>query len=322
MKKYIFGILLLCASTISVKAQNDLQHTARGVQYVIFTHNPGEKIKQNDVITIDVIQKTGKDSVISSTYTMGHPIKIQVQQSQALTDMMDIFPLLAVNDSILVKMPADSVFNGHEESRPPFFPKGSYINFYIKVQKIQSLSDAIAERNADIEKVKSEEGAQAAKYIADNKLVVKTTPSGLKYVITKTSLKPRPLTGDTVSVNYVGKLLNGQVFDSNIEAVAKMSNLDQPGRTYEPIKFPVNTSQVIKGWDEGLLLLHEGEKAIFIIPSALAYGNEGSGPIPPASTLVFDVELVSVKRIKHAPVAPIAKKHLVKKHHPVKKTNN
>ncbi|WP_158988856.1 FKBP-type peptidyl-prolyl cis-trans isomerase [Mucilaginibacter sp. L196] len=320
MKKYIFGILLLCASTISVKAQTDLQRTARGVQYVIFTHNPGEKIKQNDVITIDVIQKTDKDSVISSTYTMGHPIKIQVQPSQALTDMMDIFPLLAANDSALVKMPADSVFNGHEESRPPFFPKGSNINFYIKVQKIQSLNDAIAERNADIEKVKSEEGAQAAKYIADNKLVVRTTPSGLKYVITKTSLKPRPLTGDTVSVNYVGKLLSGQVFDSNIAAVAKMSDLDQPGRTYEPIKFPVNTSQVIKGWDEGLLLLHEGEKAIFIIPSALAYGNEGSGPIPPASTLVFDVELVSVKRIKHAIVAkkPLAKKH----HYPVKKTNN
>jgi len=320
MKKYIFGILLLCASTISVKAQSALQRTARGVQYTIFTHNPGEKIKQNDVITIDVIQKTDKDSVISSTYTMGHPIKIQVQPSQALTDMMDIFPLLAANDSALVKMPADSVFNGHEESRPPFFPKGSNINFYIKVQKIQSLNDAIAERNADIEKVKSQEGAQAAKYIADNKLVVRTTPSGLKYVITKTSLKPRPLTGDTVSVNYVGKLLSGQVFDSNIAAVAKMADLDQPGRTYEPIKFPVNTSQVIKGWDEGLLLLHEGEKAIFIIPSALAYGNEGSGPIPPASTLVFDVELVSVKRIKHAPVVkkPLAKKH----HYPVKKINS
>jgi FKBP-type peptidyl-prolyl cis-trans isomerase FkpA len=311
MKKYIFGILLLCASTISAKAQSDLQRTARGVQYIIFTHNPGEKIKQNDVITIDVIQKTDKDSVVSSTYTMGHPIKIQVQPSQALTDMMDIFPLLAANDSALVKMPSDSVFNGHEESRPAFFPKGSNINFYIKVQKIQSLSDAIAERNADIEKVKSEEGAQAAKYIADNKLVVKTTPSGLKYVITKTSLKPRPLAGDTVSVNYTGKLLNGQVFDSSIEAVAKTSGLDQQGRTYEPIKFPVGNGQVIKGWDEGLLLLHEGEKAILIIPSALAYGNEGSGPIPPASTLVFDVELVSVKRIKHA--APVAKKPVV--HH-------
>ena len=298
-----------------------MQRTARGVQYIIFTHNPGEKIKENDVITIDVIQKTDKDSVVSSTYTMGHPIKIQVQPSQALTDMMDIFPLLAANDSALVKMPSDSVFNGHEESRPVFFPKGSNIKFYIKVEKIQSLSDAIAERNADIAKVKSQEGAEAAKYIADNKLVVKTTPSGLKYVITKTSIKPRPLAGDTVLVNYTGKLINGQVFDSSIEAVAKTSGLDQPGRTYEPIKFPVGTSQVIKGWDEGLLLLHEGEKATFIIPSALAYGNEGSGPIPPASTLVFDVELVSVKRIKHAPVAP-AKKPLVHHHTVAKKKVN
>jgi len=317
MKKYILGALLLCTGAFSVKAQ-DMQRTARGVQYAIFTHNPGEKIKENDVITIDVIQKTDKDSVVTSTYTMGHPIKIQVQKSQALTDMMDIFPLLAANDSALVKMPSDSVFNGHEESRPVFFPKGSNINFYIKVEKIQSLSDAIAERNADIEKVKSQEGADAAKYIADNKLVVKTTPSGLKYVITKTSLKPRPLAGDTVSVNYTGKLISGQVFDSSIEAVAKTSGLDQQGRTYEPIKFPVGTSQVIKGWDEGLLLLHEGEKATFIIPSALAYGNEGSGPIPPASTLVFDVELVSVKRIKHAPVAPV-KKPLVHHHTVAKK---
>jgi len=299
-----------------------MQRTPRGVQYVIFTHNPGEKIKENDVITIDVIQRTDKDSVVTSTYTMGHPIKIQVTPSQALTDMMDIFPLLAANDSVLVKMPSDSVFKGHEDSRPPFFPKGSNIKFYIKVDKIQSLSDAIAERNADIAKVQAQEGADAAKYIADNKLVVKTTPSGLKYVITKTSLKPKPLAGDTVSVNYTGKLINGQVFDSSIEAVAKTSGLDQPGRTYEPIKFPVATGQVIKGWDEGLLLLHEGEKAIFIIPSALAYGNQESGPIPASSTLVFDVELVGVKRIKHALVAPVAKKPVAKKHHLVKKTSN
>jgi len=219
---------------------------------------------------------------------------------------------------VLVKIPSDSAYNGNEENRPPFFKKGSIIKFYIKIKQIQSLDEAIAERNADIEKVRLKEGVEAAKYIADNHLVVKTTPSGLKYVITKTSLKPKPLAGDTVSVNYTGKLLNGTVFDSSIEAVAKTSGLDQPGRNYEPIKFPVGTGQVIKGWDEGLLLLHEGEKATFIIPSALAYGAEGSGPIPPASTLIFDVELVSVKRIKHAPVAP-AKKPLVHHHTVAKK---
>jgi FKBP-type peptidyl-prolyl cis-trans isomerase FkpA len=318
MKRYIYGILMLCAYTITANAQSALQRTDKGALYMMFTHNTGDRIKENDVITLDVIQKTDKDSVISSTYTMGHPIKIQVQPSQALTDMMEIFPLLTVKDSVLVKMPSDSVFKGHEDGRPPFFPVGSNINFYIKVEKVQSLTDAIAERNADMAKVKADEGAAANKYIADKKLLVKTTPSGLKYVITKASLKPKPLAGDTVLVNYTGKLLNGQVFDSSVEAVAKQSGLEQPGRTYEPIKFPVGGGQVIKGWDEGLLLLNEGSKATFIIPSALAYGDQESGPIPASSTLVFDVELVGVKRIKHAPVVHTPGKHAPVKHKPVK----
>jgi len=315
MKKYIYTALVFCLFSIAAQAQSIIQRTPEGALYTIFTHNTGDKIKLNDVITLQVIQKTDKDSVLSSTYNVGHPVKIQVQPSQSLTDLMEIFPLLTSGDSVLVKIPTDSVFKGHEDKRPPFLPKGTYINFLIKIVQVQSLTDAIAERNAELAKVKADELVQENKYIADKKLVVKTTPSGLKYIITKTSLKPRPQVGDTVFVNYTGKLLSGQVFDSSIAAVAQQAGLQQPGRTYEPIKFAVGKTEVIKGWDEGLLLLNEGAKATFIIPSALAYGEQGSpdgATIPPFSTLVFNVELVSVKRIKHVPVVkkPIAKKRV------------
>jgi FKBP-type peptidyl-prolyl cis-trans isomerase FkpA len=305
MKKYIYSVVLLCLVTIAANAQSTMQRTPKGALYTIYTPNTGDKIKINDVITLQAIQKTDKDSVLSSTYTLGHPIKLQVQAPQSVTDMMEIFPLLTVGDSVLVKVPADSVFKGHEESRPLFLPFGSYIDFVIKIVKVESLTDAIAERNAELAKVKTDEVTKANKYIADNKLVLKTTPSGLKYVITKASLKSRPLNGDTVLVNYTGKLLNGQVFDSSIAAIAQQAGLQQPGRTYEPIKFPLGAGQVVKGWDEGLLLMNEGAKATFVIPSDLAYGEQGAGNgiIPPFSTLVFDVELVSVKRIKHAPAA-------------------
>ena len=67
---------------------------------------------------------------------------------------------------------------------------------------MQSLNDAIADRNAAIAKVKTDELVNANKYIADHKLILKTTPSGLKFVITKPSLKPKPLKGDTLLVNY------------------------------------------------------------------------------------------------------------------------
>jgi FKBP-type peptidyl-prolyl cis-trans isomerase FkpA len=329
MKKYIYCALLLCAFAATANAQANLQHTPKGSLYTIFTQSKGDKIKVNDVITFNIIQKTDKDSVLASSYTMGHPVKLQVQAPESATDpivtaLMEVLPLASINDSLLVKVSTDTLLKGHEENRPPFFPKGSYLNLYIKIVNVQTLNDAIAERNADIAKAKAAETVTANKYIADNKLILKTTASGLKYKISKIGLKPKPLSGDTVLVNYTGKLLNGKVFDSSIASVAKAAGLDQPGRPYEPYKFPLGAGQVIPGWDEGLLLLNEGGKATFIVPSSLAYADRGSPDgttIPPFSTLIFDVELVKVIRIKHAATAPATKKPVTKHHYPVKKTN-
>ena len=218
------------------------------------TNNPGDKIKVNDVVTFDIIQKTEKDSLLGSTYMMGHPVKIQIQPSQNASDMMDVFPLLAAQDSAYVKVPTDSLFKGHEGERPPFLPKGSYLIYTLKIRRIQSLNDAMAERNKILDSMRNAETVAAAKYIADNKLVLKTTPSGLKYVVTQPSVKRKPLKGDTVLVNYTGKTLDGKVFDSSVAADAQKAGLNQPGRTYEPLKFDLGTDPIIEGWNEGLLL--------------------------------------------------------------------
>ncbi|MDB5151818.1 MAG: peptidylprolyl isomerase [Mucilaginibacter sp.] len=313
MKKLALIISLYLVFSLQVNAQDNFVHTPKGALVKIFTNNPGDKIKLNDVITFDVIQKTEKDSVLFSSYKLGHPLKIQVQPSQNAGDLMDVFPLLTAKDSAYVKVPSDSVFKGHEDQRPPFLPKGSSLVFILKIGKVQSLDDAMSE-------VKTAEITSANKYIADHKLTVTTTPSGLKYVIIQPSLKHKPLSGDTLLVNYTGHTLDGKVFDSSIQAEAQKAGLQQGDRKYEPIKVVVGQGQVIKGWDEGLLLLNEGSRAEFIIPSSLGYGAEGAGSdIAPYSTLVFDVELVKIKPIKHAVTKPVAKKAPAKKHTTAKK---
>ncbi|MFI5139555.1 MAG: FKBP-type peptidyl-prolyl cis-trans isomerase [Sphingobacteriales bacterium] len=322
MMKYIFFILVLTIA-VNANAQTGLQRTPKGVMYQIFTHNAGDKVKLNDVVTFQFIEKTDKDSVLYNSYTAGRPGKVQVTVSQNAGDLMEIFPLLTVTDSVLAKVPTDSIFAGHEDQRPAFFPKGSYLSFTLKIERVQSLTDAIAERNAAIEKVKAAEAADAEKYIADHKLTLKTTATGLKYVITQPSIKPKPLKGDTLLVNYAGRSLDDKVFDSSIESVAKSAGLNQPGRPYEPIQVVAGEGRVIPGWEEGLLLLNEGAKATFVIPSALAYGAQGQGDvIKPYSTLVFDVELVKIKPAKHTVAPkPAVKKTLHKKKKPtVKKT--
>lgn len=328
--KYILFILAI-AIAVNVNAQTDVQHTPHGATYRVFTHNTGDKIKVNDVITFDFIQKTDKDSILMSSFVTGNKGKAQVLPIEGLKDiteinLMEVFPNLALNDSAAVNIPTDSIFKGHDAQRPAFFPKGSNLVFVLKIEKIQSLNDAIAERNAEMEKAKAEEAklqanesVAASAYIASHKLVLKTTASGLKYVITKPSLKLKPQKGDTLLVNYAGRGLDDKIFDTSIESIAKASGLNQPGRTYEPFEVVVGAGGVIPGWDEGLLLLNEGAKATFVVPSALAYGAQGMGPIGPYSTLIFDIELVKVKPIKHPLVAKTAVKNTVHKKYPVKK---
>ncbi len=109
------------------------------------------------------------------------------------------------------------------------------------------------------------------------------TTSGLRYKILQNGDGKLAIKGANVSVHYKGQLLDGTVFDSSY-------------KRKQPIDFPVGVGQVIAGWDEGILLLKVGDKARFVIPSNLAYGESGAGGvIPPNATLIFDVELMDVK---------------------------
>lgn len=128
----------------------------------------------------------------------------------------------------------------------------------------------------------AQEKQKAEAALAQEVIGFEKTESGLYYQITHHGNGKQAIAGKPVSVHYTGMLLDKTVFDSS-------------RRRNEPLRFTVGVGQVIEGWDEGILLLHEGDKARLVIPSNLAYGTRGAGGvIPPNAPLIFDVELVSV----------------------------
>ena len=107
------------------------------------------------------------------------------------------------------------------------------------------------------------------------------TNSGLYYIKRIAGNGKQVKAGDKVQAHYIGKFLNGQTFESSYASNS-------------PITFTVGQNQVIKGWDEGLQLMQEGETARFYIPSGLAYGPQGNRTIPGNASLIFDITVIKV----------------------------
>ena len=154
-------------------------------------------------------------------------------------------------------------------------------------ETLMTPEEAQAALEAEQQRVATEASAAAAQvgqdFLAENKAKegVTTTESGLQYEVITAAEGAKPSADDTVSVHYVGTLLDGTEFDSSIARG-------------EPASFPLKG--VIPGWTEGLQLMNVGSKFRFVIPSDLAYGDRGAGQaIGPGETLIFDVELLEIK---------------------------
>lgn len=170
----------------------------------------------------------------------------------------------------------DAVAQGDTIESVEIIREGDEAKNWNAIEAFRTFEGAREKRVADAKKQADEEMDKLAAGFEQ-------TASGLRYQIIQKGNGKQAEKSRTVSVHYKGMLPNGQVFDSSYTRK-------------QPIDFPLGKGHVISGWDEGIALLQVGDKARFVIPSNLGYGERGAGGvIPPNATLIFDVELMDVK---------------------------
>lgn len=282
------GTLSLVVAALTSCDNNRVQVTETGLKYKFHENvEDTRQAKVGDVMTFNITVKNSKDSTLGSSYTNGSPVKQPLQASTFKGSLEEGLALLSKGDSATIYVSSDSIAARSGQQLPPFIPKGSDIAYTIKVVDVQSMEEFQKAQVTLREKQKGVDDKTIADYAAKNKLAGQKTASGLYYVITQPGAGPQPAPGDVVKVKYTGKLMNGKVFDSS----------DKNPQTQAGIEFPLGQGQVIPGWEEGVRQLRKGGKGTLVIPSGLAYGTEGApGAIPPNSVIVFDVELVDVKK--------------------------
>lgn len=278
-----------------------------GLYYKYYNQNEsGAKAKIGEGIGIRyILKKQSTDSLIfdskSSSKDGSGIYNLGLSKSLCVGGIEDALLMLGKGDSASFIFSADSFFlkTNKGTQLPPFIKPGEQLIFDVKMISIKSAKELednqkmqMAEQKKLMEEMQVKEKPLLDKYLADNKITVKPTSTGLYFIEIKKGVGAKPKAGDEVVVNYTGLFLDGKMFDTSDELTAKKGDIYNEQRPYEPFKFILGQGQVIKGWDEAICLLSKGGKAKIILPSAIAYGANGAGPIAPFTPLTFEVELI------------------------------
>ncbi len=279
MKHLLLVIISLC-SLANLKAQYAPAIAKAGVLFYDIIPSDDtlnkRKTKMDDLVDIDYhMSIASNDSVLAETFTKNQPVTVPASHPS----FSGIFKQMKKGDRVNIVISADSFYKYTINAPLPSYIKpGDSLRFYIKVHDIMNEPEFAAKEYAKELAQTREDSIAAAKFISQYQRV-KKTHTGLHYVASNPGTGKQPVAGSKVTVKYRGYLMSGKVFESN-----------QQGFT-----FILGSKDVIAGWNEGIKLMREGGRFKFIIPPHLAYGGSGADIIPPFTTIVFDIDLISVE---------------------------
>jgi len=252
------------------KAKDGVKITESGLQYRVVESGNGATPGPTDLVTVHYAGRLVDGSEFDSSYKRGEPISFPV--NGVIPGWTEALQLMKVGDKFELAIPSGLGYGEHGAG--DVIPPNATLVFDVELLDVKSEADLIAERDA----FKNAQFAFLDENATKDGIIV--TESGLQYRVIEEGSGKSPDATSEVTVHYAGTLINGEEFDSSY-------------KRGQPASFPLDG--VISGWTEGLQLMKEGAKYEFFIPHHMGYGARGSGGgIPPFSTLIFTVELISV----------------------------
>ncbi|PLX06290.1 MAG: hypothetical protein C0596_17615 [Marinilabiliales bacterium] len=283
MRRY-FVIFLLPLFAIACKNDTtDFEKHESGLEYKIITSTGGEKAKVCDVLILNFEYETKGGKVIFNSADSDRKYLRKLETPKHTGGSIeDGLAMLAIGDSAIFRLYAESFLKFSElySNMPDDVEIGDKI--IIKVKLLDILKNEEFDSHISEQYYESFEAEMKIleKYLKNASIDVEPSESGLYYIEKEKGSGDTPKSGDYITVNYTVKLIDGFVLETTFGN--------------QPFTFEFGTGNVIDALEEGLGLMKVGGKADFICPSNIAYGAKGTKDIPPYSTLIFEVELVSI----------------------------
>lgn len=275
-------ILTLSVYLYSCSSESSYKEHESGLKYKYIVHDENaEKPAEGDILELKMAYRTKDDSVVEASDFFRMQLTEPTHTGGSIEDALS---LLHVGDSAKFIIDAYSFYvETRKIELPDFILPGDPLYFDLKLINFLKFEEFEQERSSIKSTNEKEEENLLRTFLKRTNVKVEPTTSGLYFISLKQGSNVKPVPGKKVKVHYYGYFIDGRPFDNSYEQG-------------DPIEFVLGAGQVIPGWDEGISMLTIGQKAKLIIPSYLAYGDKQRGPIPPFSTLVFEVELVDAEQ--------------------------
>lgn len=300
MKKVFkfFALSVAALATLASCNSDGWKTTDDGLGYKFIEINKDAKqVQMGDVLVGTCVLRLG-DSVL---FQLDQPDRMMMVNPAAFKgDLTEGLLMMHLGDKAIFSVWADSV-QKLGFGFPPYYKEGTGMKLYYEINLTDIITqEEIAQERAlfaeNMQQLQAAERDTLAAYVEQNNIKASPDEDGLYIIVNKKGKGKNVEIGRDVAINYTGRLLNGKVFDSSIESVAKSNGIYDSQRQYAPLSYTVGRMSLIRGWEKGVINQPEGSKLTLIIPSWLGYGQQGAGAnIPPNSPLIFDIEIVSVK---------------------------
>jgi FKBP-type peptidyl-prolyl cis-trans isomerase len=245
-----------------------------GIRYRINEQGKGEPIRLNDMVWVHYVLMLEDSTIVDNSYERGEPVYFKMGAGQVIPGWEKGISLLRQGDKATLIIPPDLAYGDRTVGD---IPANSVLYFDVEIVDLKPAPKPL---------------------VIDKDTEITTTTSGLAYAIVKPGKGTMLIPGMRVKIHYTGYFEDMTPFDSSHDR-------------NEPLEFILGKGMVVRGWEEGISKLRVGDMARLWIPYNLAYGETGRGPIPPASNLIFDVEVLQAEEVKRPQPYNVAGKDTV-----------
>ena len=299
-KSSTIALLLLLAATLCAQ-ERPFNITDGGLMYRFEKSNPAaQSVYRGDVLVGEMTLVFEGDTLMSNA---GDPQRIiQVGERSFAGDLSDALVMMHKGDVATFGIMADELAKFLDEKQMPArYRKGAGMRFMytVQVDDIMTPSDLAAEQElylAEMNQRKAEEPALVERYLNEHPAQWQQTKEGVYVNVKKAGSGKAVKKGRTVKADFVGRTLDGRLFDTSIESEAAKGGIDDEGRQFGPLTYKVGELALIEGWSKGIEGQKAGAELTLLIPSAMAYGSQGiDGRLMPYTPVVIDVKILEVK---------------------------